>query len=139
MRRFLIAAVLVATAAAPVRGQLRDNTQIEVTNLAKDVAAALAKDGHKEVRLGRFTGKGDYAPATVDPGAPTSKLMYIRINAQLVNTKTRLPLATEIAPRALYGNEVLGRAFAPNVALSPTEGMPARNLSLKIAIEKPAV
>lgn len=82
--------------------------------------------------------KGEYAPATEDPKEPQARLMFIRVNAKLVNTKTRLELANlPTLSRAIYGNEALGRAFAPTVSLPPAADLKERNDELKEAIKKP--
>lgn len=82
--------------------------------------------------------KGDYSPATEDPGAPALKDMFLRITTRLVNTKTRLELAgVEIKARAIYGNDVIAKAFAPTVFLPPSAGRKERNDELKEAIKKP--
>jgi hypothetical protein len=80
--------------------------------------------------------KGDYGPATEDVNVPSSKLLFIRLNATLVNTKTRLALAN-LPSRAIYGNEAIVRAFAPNVSLPPDAGLEARNEALKPALKNP--
>jgi hypothetical protein len=83
--------------------------------------------------------KGEYAPASQDPAEPASNIMFIRINAKLVNTKTRLDLQNvSLTSRAVYGNEALAKAFAPTVALPPDADLGRRNAILKEKIEKPS-
>jgi hypothetical protein len=81
---------------------------------------------------------GSYRPSDEDPAAPDQKLTFIRINAQLVNTKTGLPLnSVAITSRAVYGNEELTRYLAVTSSLPPAGDLRARNAEIKKKIEKP--
>ncbi|CAN5430928.1 hypothetical protein BH11PLA2_BH11PLA2_12090 [soil metagenome] len=81
---------------------------------------------------------GDYRPADLDPSEPASTLMFIRINAKLVNTKSGEPLQNvSLTSRAIYGNEALAKAFAPTVSLPADADLSHRNEKIKERIQKP--
>jgi hypothetical protein len=81
---------------------------------------------------------GDYRPVTENPAEPRLKDMFVRINAQLVNTKTGQQLADIPASRAVYGNEVLSRAYPVPTHVDPAANRQERNDRLRERIEKPA-
>lgn len=80
--------------------------------------------------------KGNYIPDDKDPEVPASKEMFMRLNAELVNTKSRLRLV-ELSPRAAFGTESLGRAMAVSASFSPDAQRDVRNDQLKRRIQKP--
>lgn len=83
--------------------------------------------------------KGDYAPAKENPDEPRLTEMFVRINASLVNTKTRIALANiPVFSRATYGNEALAKTFAVPVSLPPGADRSTRAEKIREAIEKPA-
>lgn len=61
MRPFLIAGVILALTArpAPAADANADPVEIELKDLAEDVAKALGKEGQKEIAIGPFVGKGN--------------------------------------------------------------------------------
>ena len=112
------------------------------SNFGPEIVRVLGVEfGKKSVKIDKdaeIEMKGEYAPATADPQLPQAKMMFIRVNARLVNTKTRLELANlPTLSRAIYGNDALGRAFAPTVSLPPAADLKTRNEEIKKAVEKP--
>ena len=82
---------------------------------------------------------GDYRDADENPAAPSLKDVFIRINANVTNTKTGRNLFLESISRAAYAtNDELLQAFAVPVNLPPAGGRTERNGEIKKAIEKPA-
>ncbi len=79
--------------------------------------------------------QGNYGAATVDPDEPNLNQMYTRVVARLVDTKTRVALAS--LGRAIHGNDALREAFPITVDLTPNGDRQTRNDQIRKGIEKP--